>query len=331
MRLIGPPNSGQDREDTDYDAALDWLECVAMCDQAGRAQLRKLIDHFRVEDETAEPDQIDDTSREDAELAQIEVLFNQRVKALSDAYPFELSENGSELVFLSNPLTVPAQAYIMCLLVSANRRLPGGWHSELDNLKVRLTQRVIQLVATIAMAGVARGPSVSVGWPREADPTIVSVLNRAAQMGSCVVPNTQPNLQVARPTDKDAGVDVLAWEQVTPPQVTPGFVWLGQVASGSNWPNKSVLQDKDVFKEGYVYSSGTPNWNGATIIPFARNGDELQRSREDFRHGKVLDRHSLPKYFSDGLDLHAAGVPMDGISNLADLYQWNAEMIAKIK
>lgn len=331
MRLIGPPVSGQGRDNTDYDVALDWLECVAICDPFGRAQLRAVIDHFRVEDETAEVDQIDDTSHEDAELAEIESLVVQRQKALSDGYPFELSHNGSELIFQRDDVGNAANAYIMCLLVSANRRLPGGWHSDLDDLKVRLTQRIIQLVATVAMAGVAKGPAVSVGWPRESDPTIIGVLKRAAQMGSCIIPHDAPNLLVARPSDKDAGIDILAWERVQPPQTTPGHIWLGQVASGSNWPDKSVLTDRDTFRAGYIYSPGTQNWNGATIIPFVREDDHYQRSQQDFRHGKILDRHSLPTFFAEGLRLSALGVQMDEIGNIGELSKWNEDMIAQIK
>ena len=330
MRLIEPPVSGQDRGNTDFEAALDWLECVAIVNPNCRAQLRAVLDNYRIEDDEPESDQIDDSSYEDAELAEIETLHNLRKEALGDAYPFELSENGTELIYLRDSVGHPADAYIMCLLVSANRRLPGGWHSELDHLKLELTQRIIQLVATVALAGVAKGPAISLGWPRENDPTIIGILNRAAGMGSCVVPNEKPNLLIARSGDKDGGVDILAWERVIAPQATPGHVWLGQVASGLNWIDKSVIQDRQVFMEGYIHSPGTPNWNGATIIPFTRDRDHIRRSQQDYRHGKILDRHSLPTYFAEGLRLYAAGVPMDESVNVPELARWNREMIAAL-
>ncbi|WP_131618191.1 hypothetical protein [Roseivivax marinus] len=288
-----------------------------------------MIDHFRVGDEEPEADQIDDTGREDAELAEIEALFNERAEALGDAYPFELSDSGAEICYLPDEVGDPAQAYMMCLFVSANRRLPGGWHSDLNDLKVRLTQRIIQLVATVAMAGLARGPAVSVGWPRQHDGTILEILARAAGMGSCVIPRNEPNTRVARTGDKDAGIDILAWENVVAPQTTPGHIYLGQVASGNRWRDKSVWNDKGTFQEGYVDSAGTRNWNGATIIPFVRR-DPDDRTREDYHHGKVLDRHSLPRYFAVGIALSEEGIPMDEIENIAELTRWNSDMISEL-
>lgn len=322
MQRIEPPSQADDTE-----ALVDYLELYALVH--GRSQVRTVIDDLRIQTDV-DFDLIDQNAGEDAAMAEIERVVEERARHTGDHYPFTMSDRADEVVFIGRRdgnLTHGQEAYVTCLLISGFRRLAGGWDPELDELKVQMHQRVFQLLATIAVAGLSGRSAITLGWPRREGEEILAALARGYMRGSGVQPKQVPSA-IARARDKDGGVDALGWSVTGPAAVLPNAIWWAQVASGRGWRDKAVKQDATYFLQAYVDSAGQ-NQNYVTIIPFSRIS-ETPDPYIDFMHGKVLDRNELPSLFSSGLALSDSGIDIDEVQHLAELAAWNTAMIAEI-
>ena len=96
----------------------------------------------------------------------------------------------------------------------------------------RFRNRVYQIMGTLAVAGRAGGPSVSVGFPRESKETILDALRRAEGWGFGLAPRDKPGRH-SQPQAKDGGIDVIGWPLGIAPTLTIYLVsWqLGSIGS----------------------------------------------------------------------------------------------------
>ena len=309
------------------DDLVDWLELTALFDQFGVARVDALLGSLLELEETAE-DNIGERDRQREQL--IECLENEvefRRSTLRDAYPFELSASGEELLRYDNWRDQKFAFYLICLVTthvtgSAILRTPP-----VGELLTRLRNRIFQIVATLGLAGLSRGPAFSVGWPRQQGETIVQLLTRASVAGGGFNVRNPPGPYVS-PDEKDGGVDVIAWtEEGMPP---PTAFYFGQTASGKNWPGKPVADHARVFGQAYMLDHMTGNRVYVTLIPY-RVLDIAFWNTQNLLHMAILERLRLPLRAWEGTQLAGQGVPIDGADRINDLIQWLDDFIIYAK
>ncbi|HEI0077116.1 TPA: hypothetical protein SIE19_004768, partial [Escherichia coli] len=157
-----------------------------------------------------------DIGEEDAEVEnEIQRLleqYQQRKDILGDSYPFIFNEETQCLELAKETLellTVDQHIYLYCLYfshMSASRLfngvdLPTGKHRDL-----------LQIAATIALAGYVQGHSISFGWPRPDSSKFYDALTRAVDLigEGRVRPFEDVNRYLQTRPHKDAGIDVIA-------------------------------------------------------------------------------------------------------------------------
>lgn len=305
------------------DDLVDWLELTALFDPFGVARLDSLLGSLSELEETSE-DNIGERDRQREQL--IERLENEvefRRSTLGEAYPFDLTSSGEELIRDVNWRDRRFAFYLICLVTthvtgSAILRTPPT-----GELLTRLRNRVFQIVATLGLAGLSRGPAFSVGWPRQTGETIVQLLTRASAAGGGFSVRNPPGAYVS-PHEKDGGVDVIAWTAEGMPP--PTAFYFGQTASGKNWPGKPVTDHARVFGQAYMLDHMTGNRLYVTLIPY-RVLDNAFWCSQHLLHMAILDRLRLPLRAWEGSQLAERGVPIDDADRLNDLTQWLDDFI----
>lgn len=300
------------------DILVDWLEFVAFFDQFGRSRVDEVTASNRVQleeppEDIGEADQIDDRLRES-----VENEVEERKKALQQAYPFSLDENAEELQFLGAWDEPSSSFYLLCLIashVSGSAIVSVHPSSKLID---RMRNRVFQVLGTLAVAGLARGPAVSIGYPRETKEKILDVLRRAERWGFGLAPRDKPGRH-ATPRAKDGGVDVIGWPHADRPP--PATVWFGQIASGQNWEGKPTKTEYDNFMNDFFEDRGTDQHNFLTLVPF-RLFDNIHFQRQSNVHKYLCDRFRAPFYALTALTLHNSGTNIDEAQNVGQIIEW---------
>lgn len=320
---LGPDDEPQ----IDPQEALDYLEVRCVCNDGHTVSIsavENMISVGRGEEE-------DDFSEEDAELedvlGQIEAAFNHRKKKLGTAYPFEMDETGRLVRYCPVPANGP-QPYVACLLVSYTTRFGYLGSEAFRETRAHLRQRVFQILATLALVGYAGRSAVSLGWPRREQETLLAALHRAWEWGSHLQPKAAPG-HFANPDAKDGGVDVFGWSQIVGNEAVPDHYW-GQAASGNNWKSKPVKPDADEFVRCFI-DGHTVNNVYATIIPFDRNSGDRDHVYQEGRHGKIIDRMTLPKYYAAAIEIASGGQQMDEVDHVTEVDVWIERMTALLR
>lgn len=317
----------------DIPTVVDFLELVALIEPTGRARIDTLIRDRELQADEAEDDFGDSDAAKDEFVSSIETEFDLRSERIGASYPFTMSEDGEEILRQLPDDDPLCGSYLACLIASqigdkSDLKLAVP-HAEGLRAEIitRMRRRIFQMIGTIALAGIAKGSSASVGWPRENKETIIDNLTRAVQRGFPVDVRGEPNY-TALEEAKDGGVDVIAWEHTDLPP-SPS-VWFGQIASGRNWRSKPVILDAKSFSEDFL--EATPqNSNHATIIPFQLDDDAPDTRALHHRHGTILDRFRLAARFKDGLEMIEAGVQMDESENTLVAMSWVNEFLEGVR
>jgi hypothetical protein len=305
------------------DDLVDWLELMALFGEFGVARVDELLGSLLELEETAE----DDIGERDRQREQIiESLENEidlRKRSLGEAYPFELSDTCEELTRRENWKSTEFSFYLVCLITSHVSGSPILRAVPTGNLLTRLRNDIFQIIATLGLAGLSRGPAFSVGWPRKSGETIVTLLERAAAAGGGFRVRNPPSDYIS-PDEKDGGVDVIAFTfEVTPP---PTAFYFGQTASGKNWPGKPVTDHARVFSSAYMQDHKTGNRLSVTLIPYRVLDDRFWHAQHEL-HLAILDRLRLPLKALEGVALAEQGRPIDGSERLADISVWLDDFI----
>ncbi len=298
---------------------LDWLEFSVFLSPNGVARLDVLVAALDQQEEA----QIEDIGEEDrykeAVVEEIENEFNFRSESLDESYPFLLSDDAEELHLARSWDDHRAVFYYVCLLASHLKRSPFlGFNVDEVTIST-LRNDVFQIVSTLAMAGVAMGPSVSIGWPRRNGESIIETLKRASASYAGFTPRETPHPEIANPADKDGGMDVISWRNTTRPP--PLNLYFGQVASGHDWKDKSAKNKASSFISKFLDIGPLGNTDYTTLTPM-RIFDEPLWKRENSDHGSVVDRTILPSLAYSGLELSQAGIMIDEADRLHEVVQW---------
>jgi len=307
----------------EVDDLVDWLELTAVFSPFGIARLDALIGALLELEETAE-DNIGERDRKREELMeQLENEVECRRLKLGDIYPFDLTKSGKELFRNDNWRDEKFAFYLICLVTSHVTGSVILRTPPIGELLTRLRNRVFQIVATLGLAGLSKGPAFSVGWPRQNGETVVQLLTRAVAVGGGFSVRNPPGPYIS-PHEKDGGVDVIAWTDEGMPPTTAFYY--GQTASGKNWPSKPVTDHARVFYEAYMQDLMTGNRNYVTLIPH-RVLDKAYWNSQSFYHNAILERLRLPLRAWQGSQLAAKGVPIDGADQLGEITQWLTDFI----
>jgi|GEM_PF-1543709 len=302
---------------------LDWLELEAFLSGTNVARLDVLVSALEMQlEEPSEEIEAEDDFKE-ALVAEIENEYDFRRDDCIGSYPFLLSDDAEELFFVGDPAHPNTSVYLVCLLASHLIRSPfvtlKGTEEDLTKIVTDLRNSVFQVISTVAMAGLADGPSISIGWPRSSDETILQALARGVPNNSSVVPRANPNPAVKNPWDKDGGMDVISWRDGK--RHPPLNFYFGQVASGADWAGKAAMGKARSFKEKYVDSGPLCNEDYATLMPF-RVSDTAKFNSEHSDHRTILDRTRLPQMALKGIAISENGIPVDEVENFAAVEAW---------
>lgn len=310
----------------EIDDLADWLELSAVFSPFALSRTDALIGSLLEQQNTVELDTSDigevDSRREQI-IERIENEIELRQQLIGNAYPFSLSDNGEELTLVENWRDPNYAFYLVCLITTHVTGSAVLARPPVGDLLTSLRNSIFQIIATIGMAGLASGPALSVGWPRETGETIVQLMHRAAALGAGFNARPAPGPYVS-PHEKDGGVDVIAWSyDGLPPPATFHFA---QTASGKNWPGKPVDAHARVFSTAYMMDHQTGNLHYATVIPY-RVLDEKFWHSQSLLHRAILDRLRLPAKALLGLQLAQNGVAVDGADRLSEVTDWLGEFI----
>jgi hypothetical protein len=193
---------------------------------------------------------------------------------------------------------------------------------------------IFQICATLSAAGYCAGPAVSFGWPRRDRTGFAAKLAETYIAFGDGTPRAIP-LPAAPEHIKDGGIDVIGWRPAR--DGLPGtFYLLGQVASGHNWPTKTVLKDIGRFHWAWFDVEPASQPTGAMFVPFCitdtdeSGGDvadqaflsnKMQFIAKEF--GDFIYRYKLPFYAGKAPALHLAGTsPIEGLDEVPRIYAW---------
>lgn len=310
----------------------DWLEFAALAGLGHRASLSSLVGSFDLlmdeePDDLLEADLIGEAQTH-AVLREIE----ERKRIIGEDYPFQLDPDGHVLCF-DHDLTPAANIYLFCLFLSHAPRsaiLPPSVLPELDNA----TRDLFQVSSTFAAAGYVEGPAVSFGWPRPKRTKFADALVSVYDAFGDGTPRKKP-LPGTPSKIKDGGIDIIAWRP--PLDSLPGTQYLlGQVASGRNWKEKSVIEDSRLFHWAWFEKPPSTERQHAMFIPFCLEPEERKPGRTDQRQllsdylqvltvqfGIVFYRYRLVAFAARALALHHEGrIVLERHDELHDIRSW---------
>lgn len=313
-KVLSSPPAG-----SEIDIIVDWLELEAFLSLFGVANLDDVISSQDLQTDDAEVD-IGEKDRADEELrSTIETEIQFRAKALGNAYPFALSDDGEQLCLtVAEALDAPSSTYLVCLILSHVTQSPILSVAPDPGLVRDARKRLFQIIATLAAAGHAQGGAVSLGWPREKKESIIDVVTRAVGLSGAGQARAAPH-QLEPKGAKDGGLDVLAWK-VAPDAPPPELFYFVQAASGNNWKAKSAKGDYDQFL--HCYFAAVPECGHAflTICPFRVSDDD--KAYQQLAHGTVSDRTRAPVMAMAALEAAGNGADIDEAENFPLLGKW---------
>lgn len=289
-----------------FDAAwllADWIEFKVLTSEYDSFLLNELL---YIADEEQDEENIDfvEQDAKNEELLETAIAeLEQRREFLKHAYPFDFTLEGSELV-LKEDIGEGGYVYLYCLFFSHINRedvlIPDPPHSNAD-------REIMQICSTLAAAGKLQGNAVSFGFPRPDHSNFIDALRKVFEkIGEGIVVDTIPD--GAPSNEKDARIDIIAWEN-TPDSGAGRIYLLGQVASGANWNDKSIIGEIEPFHNIWFIRQPASNAIPSMFIPFCLDVDSKflkdKLYYETIKFGNLLYRYRLPLYASKGYELAA--------------------------
>jgi hypothetical protein len=307
----------------------DWAELEVLVASVGAVPVSAINQNLEI-DEDFEPEELDEENLvAERRVQQLLSAIEERARTIGGAYPYALDPGGATLS-LKETITPGGYAYIFCLVVS--NAAPGGllpadgpWVPDL-----RSARSLFQICATVSAAGLVRGPSFSVGWPRPDSSTFIEKLKSVyAEFGDGTVHDAVP--PGAPPQVKDDEIDVIAWQHAHGTRPSMGY-FLGQAASGANWNGKALKGTVDLFHGTWFTRQPACQVRLGTIMPFFLPSDadaEDHEAQEEIEgrlrryaltHGDILFRHRIARFVDEGHCLASTGVgTIERASDLADI------------
>lgn len=306
--------------DADPVLLADWLELVAFLDSRNVARLDEIDNVLTIQEQEPAVDDAAEDAAHDARREMIENEIAARSNELAEAYPFELSADGEELIFKERGRRRGACFYLACLIISHFTKSPILSKPPSDDEMAIVRKRQFQTMATLAIAGHASGPALSFGWPRPNGEKITEAVQRCCDLSGTGTPRIPPGPEASERA-KDGGMDVIAWSPAINSQPPPGVMFFGQAASGHRWAGKSSKDELETFLEGYFLDRPACAAACVTVIPHRLSPrDHAQFGR---RHGHILDRTRTPRAALEGYRLATeAGHAIDEVDAISRLNGW---------
>ncbi|MGM3162720.1 hypothetical protein ACS25C_18350 [Dickeya undicola] len=290
---------------------LDWVEFSCLCNQYVTFRVSELRNILENLESFSSRNIAEEDADVENEIQKILEQYKQRSEILADSYPFEFEEDSQCFILKSESvenLTIDQHIYLYCLYFShvSDSRLFSGLEAPTNRHR-----DLLQIAATIAMAGYSDGHSISFGWPRPDHSSFYHSLCRTIDLiGEGQVKSFQDiNLYLQSRPHKDAGIDVISWSSPNPNDRMPGnkIIYFSQVASGNNWRSKPVKGDIEAI-QNYWLSQRLYRIIDAIIIPFDVESDDESLKRDFIsliadEFGVFLYRLRVPAYFKKGISL----------------------------
>lgn len=290
---------------------LDWLEFSCLSNTYFTMRISELRNILENLDSFTSSNIGEEDAEVENEIQRLLEQYQQRKDILGESYPFIFNKETLCLELMGETLeqlTVDQHIYLYCLYFShmSASRLFSGLESPTGQQR-----DLLQIAATIALAGYIQGHSISFGWPRPDSSRFYDALTKAVDLigEGTVKPFADVNLYLQSRPHKDAGIDVIAWKDNNPRDVLPGnkLIYFAQVASGNDWRSKAVKEDIDVIQRHWL-SQRIYRIIDAIVIPFDFESDDESIKKDHIsliaeEFGAVLHRLRLPACFRQGLAL----------------------------
>jgi hypothetical protein len=309
----------------------DWLELNALSSPDGRIGFGTLVSaNDLAREEQPEDIAEEDTSDEQFVLA-VQSEIQWRHKLIGNDYPFQIDDNGQYMQVAAD-ISNTGAAYLLCLFLShAKDRtvVPRKLAPKITNG----VRDLFQACATVAAAGFVRGTAISFGWPRPSRTNFLKALHRVYKLFGDGKPVERPRPAASRAV-KDDGIDVIAWRPSIDNLAGTQYL-LGQVASGEDWVDKSVVADSKHFHQYWFERQPGCQHQDAMFMPFcleppdadpAATYEEVLTDHMQslgYRYGNVFYRYRIAKYVADGIQVHSTGqYTIERIKDLPKIARW---------
>lgn len=323
MELQAPP----------FDASpqlfTDWLELKAASSSATAVWLVDVERAWEASRASEDTDFEGQAQEFEEWVRPVIACIERRSRILQHAYPFVLDDEGAALSYVGvlDEEHVGHSVYLLCLILSS---VPES--EILDKTREVIPHSArdrFQACAAWAAAAVIGGCSSAFGWPRPDGSDFLDALCKVyhdamRDKESTVRDSAPPGASGA---EKDGGIDVVAWR----PRIdsSAGKVYLlGQVATGKNWVDKSILEYIFALHANWFSFSPVSTAIPAMFIPYSiepQHGASMedQLRMHTSRFGILVYRDVLARYAQEGYEMGQANVAMvDRLDDQAEIARY---------
>ena len=227
----------------------DWLELNALIGTAGQASLDNMRDALRSGSLGAEPDAPPD--RQSAHLesiaAGVRSEIEDRSQRAQSAYPFSLRGSSLERAIRRNGRF--SSTYAFCLMLSFlswdDRKLAGHY-----------PDRIFEEVSCLVARRYTGGRALRFGWPRSKTVLPGGFASAVEVLCKRVGEGLGYRSDYATGTEKDAGVDIVAWLPID--KRSGKLLLFGACATGQNWIEKLTELQPETFCRYYMRENVEP-------------------------------------------------------------------------
>lgn len=239
------------------------------------------------------------------------------------------------------PVSKVGSVYLFCLFLSHafdRTIVPKTLAPRVTNK----TRDLFQACATVAAGGYVQGPSMSFGFPRPDGDAFLKALHRVYKLFGDGKPRKEPRPAAAKKI-KDNGIDIIAWRRSI--DKLPCTLYLiGQVASGADWVDKSVIADRHHFHQYWFVDQPGSQPSDAMFMPFGlepedpEDGTEYDDVLKDhmqsvaYRYGTLFYRDRIAKHLADGLQCFDQGEKdIERVQDIAEVVKWVNKYTEKLR
>lgn len=281
---------------------VDWIEFSAVCSKRSETIFAEVSRLWDVRRNNQDEDFEGGTNKtQDNFMEEIKTEIMRRIDSLGESYPFNLTDE-EEFILKEDP-SIGGLTYLFCLFLShpsQDEVLNGSILPAIDNN----TRDYFQVCSTLAAAGFVDGNAVSFGFPRIDHSDFLVKLKEVYQKFGEGKVRSAP-LRGTTPAVKDDGVDIIAWKNSNDGVAGKSYL-LGQVASGKNWQEKSILGTIPPFHQTWFEQIPPSTPTPAMFIPFQPLPVGAGDIKETFDiltygFGTILYRLRIPNYIEKGM------------------------------
>ena len=318
----------------------DWLELKAIASPDRKVAFSTLVSASALIENVQEEDIGDEDIRDEELVLLAQNEIDRRQKNMGDDYPFKINARGQALCLIK-PVSLVGYVYLFCLYLShayGSELIPNDFAPDVTGT----TRDLFQVCATVAAGGYVTGNSISFGFPRPEGEHFITALHRVYKLFGEGKPVEKP--RPAAPSKvKDNGIDVIAWRR-TVDNLPHTFYLVGQVASGNDWVDKSVIADSIHFHEYWFNEKPSSKPHEAMFMPFELEPEAKNNSTDyedvlkdyitssGYRFGNLFYRDRVVRHVAIGLALIEAGeTGIERHTELNEITKWVDEYTARLR